>query len=408
MEQLPKIAQQGLGGTAKPVVHPDPDLLTAFAEKSLNDRERSDVLQHLAECADCREVVALAMPELPSAPLPSLEPSSWLRWPVMRWGALAACVVVVGAAVTLHYEGWQGERSVAEKVPVAAPSSAIVVSNAPNELDEQSATKVAPPSMVSDRDSAVAAGNLAEQARKKTNTRTPGRTEIISSVDQPAAPAPMPAAKPAEPEQLAKTRNDAMDYTARPGSQTVAAESAAAIPMGKMGPSAESKAKDIASKNELHKEVQTAGAEAASATVLQDRKADTLSAQTVEVNAGASAKRSRVNDSFPRWTISAEGALQRSFDSGKNWQTIPVAGGAVFHTLSANDSDVWVGGAAGALYHSSDAGGHWSQIKPVANGNVLSADVASIEFSDPRHGKLTTSNHEIWITSDAGETWQKR
>ena len=68
MDQLPKIVQQGLRGTAKPEVHPDPDLLTAFAEKSLNDRERSHVLQHLADCADCRDVLALAMPETEAAP----------------------------------------------------------------------------------------------------------------------------------------------------------------------------------------------------------------------------------------------------------------------------------------------------------------------------------------------------
>ena len=56
MDQLPKIVQQSLRGTAKPAIHPDPDLLTAFAERSLNDRERSHVLQHLADCADCRDV----------------------------------------------------------------------------------------------------------------------------------------------------------------------------------------------------------------------------------------------------------------------------------------------------------------------------------------------------------------
>ena len=57
MEQLPKIVQQRLQGPPKPGVHPDPDLLAAFAEKSLNDRERAHVLQHLADCADCRDVV---------------------------------------------------------------------------------------------------------------------------------------------------------------------------------------------------------------------------------------------------------------------------------------------------------------------------------------------------------------
>ena len=90
MEQLPKIVQRHLQGTAKPGVHPDPDLLAAFAEKSLNDRERSQVLQHLADCADCRDVVSLAMPEIESTPAPGAESSRWLSWPVLRWGALAA------------------------------------------------------------------------------------------------------------------------------------------------------------------------------------------------------------------------------------------------------------------------------------------------------------------------------
>ena len=104
MEQLPKIVQQRLQGPAQPGVHPDPDLLTAFAEKSLNDRERAHVLQHLAECADCREVLSLATPAIEPALAPGPERSKWLSWPVLRWGALAACVVVVSAAVTLHYE----------------------------------------------------------------------------------------------------------------------------------------------------------------------------------------------------------------------------------------------------------------------------------------------------------------
>ena len=119
MEQLPKIVQQRLQGPAQPGVHPDPDLLTAFAEKSLNDRERAHVLQHLVECADCREVLSLATPEIEPALAPGPERSNWLSWPVLRWGALAACVVVVSAAVTLHYEHQESVRSVAEKVPAA-------------------------------------------------------------------------------------------------------------------------------------------------------------------------------------------------------------------------------------------------------------------------------------------------
>jgi hypothetical protein len=62
MEQLSKIVQERLQATEKAGIHPDAGLLTAFAEKSLGDREQSQVLQHLAQCVNCREVVSLAMP----------------------------------------------------------------------------------------------------------------------------------------------------------------------------------------------------------------------------------------------------------------------------------------------------------------------------------------------------------
>lgn len=417
MDQLPKIVQQGLGKTAKPEVHPDPDLLTAFAEKSLNERERSQVLQHLSGCNDCRDVVSLAMPETESPLVRTAERSSWLTWPMLRWGALAACVVVVGAAVTLHYDGWQAERSVAGKSD-AAPT-AVLENNAPKQPGPELAAKITPPSpVVPHRDLAGVAGNFARQTeneKKSLNSAVvPGGIAMSTgpardaSADQPAAPAPVPAAKPAQPEQLAKTRNDALDYAARTNNQTVSVQSASAPAMEQKAAISELKAKDESSKNELHKEIQTAGA--AGGAVAQDRKVDTLSAatETVEVTSGVSEKRSRVKANSLRWTISPEGSVQRSFDSGKNWQTIPVANGVVFRVLSANDSDIWVGGAAGTLFHSPDAGEHWTQIHPAADGRSLTSDITALEFRDASHGRLTTSSDEIWTTRDAGETWQRR
>jgi hypothetical protein len=333
---------------------------------------------------------------------------------MLRWGALAACVVVVCAAVTLHYDGWQAERSVAEK-PQATPATAVVESNARGQSSPELAAKIAlPSSVVPHRDLAGVAGNSAKQTEKKSLNSgvVPGGIALSmvqardASANQPAAPAPAPAAKPAEPDQLAKTRNDELDYAARASNQAVTVEGGAVSPMEQKAAISELKAKDESNKNELHKEGQTAGAVAGA---MQDRKADSLSAvtQTVEVTSSAAAKRARVKANSPHWTISPEGSVQRSFDSGKNWQTIPIASGVVFRVLSANDSDIWAGGTAGALYHSSDGGGHWSQIKPAADGKFLTSDIISLEFSDARHGTLTTSGHEIWITADAGETWQR-
>ena len=418
MEKLPKIVQQGLRRAAKPDVHPDPDLLTAFAEKSLNGRERAQVLRHLAECGDCRELVSLATPEPQAAPFPGRQVSAWLSWPVLRWGALAACVVVVGAAVTLHYEGRKSEEaSVAESSP-EKPAASAAKSDVPQQTSGELAARVESPSALRlERDSGGAFGKPDVQREQKLAARTvPPARDQIRSTDQPAAPPPAAAAKAAEAEPRSNVRSDALDYTAKAIPGAVAVGNAVPAPMGRMTQSSDAREKvlekDESSKNELHQEAQAAGAAAVAGAVLQDRKADTLAAETVAVSSGAYAKKARTNGNAPLWTLSADGVLQRSFDSGKTWQTIPVAGGVTFRALSANESDIWVGGSAGALYHSSDAGRHWIQIKPVADGKPLTSDIAKVEFSDPRHGKLTTGNQEngngeTWTTSDAGETWQR-
>ena len=108
-----------------------------------------------------------------------------------------------------------------------------------------------------------------------------------------------------------------------------------------------------------------------------------------------------------RWILSSDGAVQRSLDSGKTWQTIPVAGRVVFRALAANADNIWVGGSAGALYYSSDRGEHWTQVTPAAGGESLTEDIVGVEFADSRNGKVITSTRKSWSTSDGGATWHR-
>jgi hypothetical protein len=143
------------------------------------------------------------------------------------------------------------------------------------------------------------------------------------------------------------------------------------------------------------------------------------------------------------WTISSDGALQRSFDGGKTWQAVDVSSSAiagnalmqmetvtvtkeiksearnqkkvakqasaapVFRAVAAAGSDVWAGGSGGALYHSTDAGDHWTRIFPSADSVLLTADITSIQSFDPQHITIDTAASEVWATSDAGRSWQK-
>lgn len=99
--------------------HPDADVLTAFAEHALSDVEREQVLHHLGACKDCRETLHLAAEHSPEAqPVLSFQPK---RRPslMFRWGAVAASVVIVGAAVITRYPARQAVQY--SQKPAAPP-----------------------------------------------------------------------------------------------------------------------------------------------------------------------------------------------------------------------------------------------------------------------------------------------
>ncbi|MBV9227059.1 MAG: zf-HC2 domain-containing protein, partial [Acidobacteriaceae bacterium] len=126
MEKLSKFVTSRLAlRQGQTTDHPDADLLTAFAEDRLSSRERTNILEHLARCSNCREIVALtaagqgseekfAYPAAQRGPV-------WWKW---RWASAVAvaCLVV---AVTWHSPPVQKtpERPPAVEIshPVEAP-----------------------------------------------------------------------------------------------------------------------------------------------------------------------------------------------------------------------------------------------------------------------------------------------
>jgi hypothetical protein len=437
MERLPKIVTQRLRATAKPGVHPDPDLLTAFAEKSLGQHERSQVLQHLAQCGDCRSVIALALPEAEQAFATAPLKSTWISWPVLRWGALAACVVVVSAAVTLRFERRQSTAPlVADKVAApAAPSNLEVESQPSDQPAKKFAANITPPLPVpADRDFAGASRTSKQFAAGETKSAAgapvPGLTtggprqnsvennrfadaDLFKSAEKPAQPigqlaaaVPRASAPPPGPgdEPQSSARGDRGENLTA-GINEDLATPAKIVPGTDSAQSAARKSKDETANREF---AASGGAVASSSPA--EQKTDAASATVfaggydARMRAKALGAQAKI---APRWTLSAEGRLQRSLDAGKTWQVVAVDGKAGFRALAVNDSDIWVGGSVAALYHSTDAGEHWTKIRPSADGKALTADIVGLEFTDAQHGRLTTGDHEVWVTSDGGASWQK-
>jgi len=94
--------------TQRTMMHPDENLLAAFAERTLAPAERDHVLAHLSDCSECRDAVFLAQqansePELqPGFPPGQPEPRAW-RW---HWVTLSAAVllsaILIGAPVLIY------------------------------------------------------------------------------------------------------------------------------------------------------------------------------------------------------------------------------------------------------------------------------------------------------------------
>jgi len=372
MADIPKTVSQRLQARATSLSHPDLNVLGAFAEKSLREEEQDRVLEHLAQCADCREIIFLSNPEAVASTTVVTVParSNWLRGSALRWGAVAACSIIVGTAVTLRY------RVGSESAPSQTETSVAVSGSNSNELQP-----------------IVPAPAVAE--KKEEKVIEPSSSVATAKVARPAAAEPKRdfgrlASSDAKQLQAgaANNRADAVIATLPSTSSPAALDKIA--PTVEMADAVPAKAKD-------------AGAEPASPAV-QGFAGNLKLAPMRVVNAPSPQASAPL---IPRWTLSADGALQRSFDSGKTWETIAVPGKAVFRALAAVDSDIWLGGSSGSLYHSADAGQHWIQVQPVADGQALTADIIGVEFTDARQGKLTTANHEIWTTADGGQNWHK-
>lgn len=181
MLQLPKIVRSRLAANSPD--HPDPDLLTGFLEGNLLDIERAIVLKHLSQCSDCRQVIALASPEFASARDFRLLPQRvWFRLPVLRWGALAACVAIVGTAVVLH------QRS----KPVPAAEVAMQTGAPPVRTD-----------VVRSQQELAQAGHARDLDRKSLSRSSAARAAAGNAPSAESAP---PAAPSASDSSLAKEK----------------------------------------------------------------------------------------------------------------------------------------------------------------------------------------------------------
>jgi len=377
MENVPKIVGERLKAAAVAVDHPDPDVLTAFSERALPERERGQVLEHLALCGECREVLALALPiEEPIVTVVRPLRGRWLTWPRLRWGLVAAGVIVVGSfgllryriasppATVASYDAARPQEITSETKNHGEPSSAVPESAAINEEKKTPQAGVvhdqiqsaSAPKTNKEFDRLEQFAKLQPPVRDQRLDAGSGGKGMLRTQSLPHGPKP-----PSQQWQL-NANGSANNNTYTSQSQTPApvvppefarqqsssqvvvtaqapAPSAPGSTIG--GPvTADKQARDL---NTLAVEGRpvappsstgaSAGAEVARAKPAEPPatdapKAHTDDGYTLESNGGNFTQLVALAPETARWSINAMGGLQRSLDQGKSWQDVDVTGAA--------------------------------------------------------------------------------
>ncbi len=110
-------------------IHPDADSLNAFVERVLPEPEHGRVLEHVAGCARCRDIVYLAqqMAEAESPSVAQVEAGPRRSWPSplfagwrVAWIPAAALAAVAGVFIWVHVRSVQPAIDMARAAPPPA------------------------------------------------------------------------------------------------------------------------------------------------------------------------------------------------------------------------------------------------------------------------------------------------
>jgi len=353
--------------------HPDANFLAAFVEKTLTERERTQVLNHLAQCAECRELTALSLPRdvEVAQPVSLTARRWWSAWPTLRWGALAAALGAAAIVMVLHSYPLRRQKIAAH--PAGAETKQRVTLMA----------AARPPV-------AVEAKNIPTTPRAREISRGESATSAgpLSSPPPPAKPAFKPSVASEDTLKAEIGAESQADATAVPA-----------------------KTESAAASQELNA-AQAGGISAPRSTPPAPRAAASIRVGSRLTEPSRMAFGGNLNRAVAPvaalWSISTSGKLQRSQDSGRTWEEVRVDDAVTFRAVLAMGRDVWAGGSA--LYHSSDGGAMWKRVNLSSGESPTTETIVSITSGsrDLQHITVRTESGEQWTTEDGGQHWQRQ
>jgi Carboxypeptidase regulatory-like domain/Photosynthesis system II assembly factor YCF48 len=335
MSNVPKIVLKHLQSRAE--AHPDADMLTAFAERSLPESERAIVLDHLSLCGDCREVVALALPVTEAvgvAPLLHPARAGWLTMPVLRWGVVAAGVLAVTSFGVLQYRQAHPGK---EKQLAAAVIPREPITLTPVQTPAASAQTSAPPGVLPHTEEKMQFDKRVEARKQFPNLFPQSKSAsdagaTAGEIWRPSRPASHVSAGAISGSGggIASGSGAGLGTNA-PTATVVEAQGSAPAPATNTSVAqvsdqlAENKPQQFPLQGRAVDGSDVAKAEVAKAKDPVPTAAAAMQVPSIALHTSPSL----MQHAAPRWMITSSGSLRRSLDAGRTWEDVNVNSGSI-------------------------------------------------------------------------------
>ncbi len=409
---------------------PDPEILAAYSERTLDPEEAARWNTHFAQCARCREQLVVLVRARDSAGTTEKKrpQASGLVWD-WRWLAPAAAAIIFVIIVQVFRPSHRaGEQAlVASNQPAAPPASSATPESAAPESSRS--VRETPPARVAvplgEPLARSAAGsvqriapsdstsmtqrmkqepeNLLSENDKKLQQSQQSTELPLGSCYTPLDGSPVPpawaecnaakmATAPAAPKTQSLAQNENAYSTSEPRkpptAQPSTPESASAVSGGNA----------IAQPTAVAK---PARSEHLSAAVATNRSL--AQTETVEVQAGdETSARTLVRSPDPQvlWRFSSGRYVERSSDAGTTWRVQWTSPNAHLVAGAAPTADTcWLVGRDAMILVITD-GKKWRTIAPPAD-----TDFVDVTATDASSATVTSTDGRKFTTSDSGRHW---
>ena len=394
-------------------LHPDAESLNGFIEHELPDAERVRVVDHLASCGRCREIVYLAQDAAGSHALPELKKAasgkdvyagSWFSFWRLGWAAAGACAAVLAIAVIVQVRRGAQSEQVAKSAAVLPPLSGAVA----NSPQESAAPKEKAPAALAQK-----AGADSAALRSRTPQRIGSATALVP--ESASAGASQSGLRSVGALSNADVISEAKSL--QPAQRSLGRNAIAAHG----GPNAQQMNNQLQMQNNNNaqdaaliskQQVGEVPAPASAAPVADKPALPGAASQTVEVSAGAAPIETETSADAQAVTIAPAPVGNANYAMLTGVPKLP-SGLPAVSTVAAGRTQLAVD-AAGALYFSRNQGKKWQPVESQWLGRAVTVRLAQANAGagggNPTSGALGGKKKVIGfalfeIVNDKGAVW---